>query len=181
MADYNEYTKQYIFSCLINNGVTIYKFKFNDYEDDSIIDAVDFGNCTYFYNYNFIFLLYEKSYFLINNFICENSKVQVYNLNTIISINDYIIPSDEPDNSYLNSPTLPKTTQIKIPTTIPKTTHIKIPTTIPKTTQIKIPTTLPKTTHIKIPTTIPKTTHIKIPTTLPKTTHIKIPTTIPTY
>ena len=178
-ADYNEYTKQYIFSCLINNGVTIYKFKFNDYEDDSITDAVDFGNCTYFYNYNFIFLLYEKSYFLINNFICENSKVQVYNLNTIISINDYIIPSDEPDNSYLNSPTLPKTTQIKIPTTIPKTTQIKIPTTIPKTTHIKIPTTIPKTTHIKIPTTIPKTTQIKIPTTIPKTTHIKIPTTIP--
>ena len=179
MADYNEYTKQYIFSCLNNNGVSMYKFKYYDSETDNLQETADYGNCNYFYNYNFIFLLYEGSYFLINNFNCNNSKVQVYNLNTIISINDYIIPSDEPDNSYIYSPTLTKTSHIKIPTTIPKTTHIKIPTTIPKTTHIKIPTTIPKTTFIKIPTTIPKTTFIKMPTTIPKTTHIKIQITIP--
>ena len=186
MADYFEYTKQYIFSCLNTNGVSIYKFKFNDSKTDTFPETVydetpetfDYGNCYYFYNFKFIFLLYEGSYFLINNFICDNSKVQIYNLNTVLEIKENIIPSDEPDNSYLSSPTLPKTTHIKIPTTITKTTHIKIPTTIAKTTHIKIPTTIAKTTHIKILTTIIKTTHIKIPTTIIKTTHIKIPTTI---
>ena len=171
-ADYYECTKQYIFSCLNNNGITFLKYKLNE---SSTQDSIDFGTCSSFYNFNFIFLLYEGSYFLINNFICNNSKVQVYNINTIIEIKDYIIPSDEPDNSYLSSP---KTAHIKIPTTMPKTTYIKIPTTIPKTTYVKIPTTIPKTTHIKIPTTIPKTTLIKIPTTIPKTTLIKIPTTL---
>jgi hypothetical protein len=149
MADYNEYTKQYIFSCLNNNGVSMHKFKYNVSETDFLQEIVDYGNCNYFYNFNFIFLLYEGNYFLINNFICDNSKVQVYNLNTIISINDYIIPSDEPDNSYIYSPTLTKTTYIKTPTSIRKTTHIKTLTTIPKTTHIKIQTTIPKTTHIK--------------------------------
>ena len=178
-ADYYEYSNQYTFSCLNYNGVSISKFKFDDDVKDQSIETINFNNCTDFYNFYMIFLNYEGYFLLFNNFICDNSKVQVYNLNNIISVNNYIKPSDEPDNSFLPSPTIPKTTYIKIPTTIPKTTYIKIPTTIPKTTYIKIPTTIPKTTHIKIPTTIPKTTYIKIPTTIPKTTHIKMPTTIP--
>ena len=185
MADYFEYTKQYIFSCLNTNGVSMYKFKFNDSKTDNFPETVydetretiSYDNCNYFYNFKFIFLLYEGSYFLINNFNCNNSKVQIYNLNTVLEIKENIIPSDEPDNSYLSSPTLPKTTHIKIPTTIPKTTHIKIPTTIPKTTHIKILTTIPKTTHIKIPTTIPKTTHINSLTTAPKLELSTIPST----
>ena len=173
MADYFEYTKQYIFSCLNTNGVSIYKFKFNDSKTDTFPQTVydetpetfDYGNCNYFYNYKFIFLLYEGNYFLINNFNCYNSKVQIYNLNTVLEIKENIIPSDEPDNSYLSSPTLPKTTHIKIPTTITKTTHIKIPTTIPKTTLIKIPTTIIKTTHIYSLTTAPKLELSSIPST----------------
>jgi len=200
MADYCEYTKQYIFGCLNTNGVTIYQFKYNESVFINLLNTFDFGNCNYFYNFNYIFLPYKGNFYLINNFICDNVKVQVYNFSTVVYLEDYVIPSDEPDNSYLTSPktthikipttipkttyikkltTIPKTTYIKISTTIPKTTYIKIPTTIPKTTYIKFPTTIPKTTYIKIPTTIPKTTYIKIPTTIPKTTHIKFPTTTP--
>ena len=177
-ADYYEYSNQYTFSCLNIGGVSMSKFKFNISETDQSIETINYNNCTKFYNFKTIFLNYEGYFLLFNNFICDNSKVQVYNLNNIISVDNYIKPSDEPDNSFLPSSTLPKTTHIKIPTTIPKTTHIKIPTTIPKTTHIKIPTTIPKTTHIKIPTTIPKTTYIKIPTTIPITTYKKIKTSL---
>ena len=180
-ADYFEYSNQYAFSCLNFNGVSISKFKFTLKDDvtEAGIETVDFNNCNFFYNFNIIFLNYEGYFLLFNNFICENSKVQVYNLTGVIYIDNYIKPSDEPDNSYLPSSTIPKTTYIKIPTTIPETTHPKISTTIPKTTYIKIPTTIPKTTHIKISTAIPKTTFIQIKTTIPKTTLIKIATTIP--
>ena len=177
-ADYYEYSNQYTFSCLNVNGVSMSKFKFTDDVTDQSIETIHFNNCTLFYNFKMIFLNYEGYFLLFNNFICDNSKVQVYNLNNIISVYNYIKPSDEPDNSYLPSSTIPKTTHIKVLTTIPKTTHIKIPTTIPKTTHIKIPTTIPKTTHIKIPTTIPITTYKEIKTSLLQTTFYKNPTTI---
>ena len=179
---YFNYINQFIFSCNSNNGVSLIRVT-----NDSIvnflydINNIDYSNCTHFINLDVIFLLYKGEYNMVANFLCGISTTQVFKFPNNILINNYNLPSDEPESSYLFSNfTITPTTVIKeIKTTTPITTFKEIKTAIPITTFKGNKTTTPITTIKEVKTTIPTTIIKEIKTSIPITTIRKIKTTIP--
>ena len=183
---YSKYSNQFIFSCNSNEGISLFSLNYNS--DINIINGmsgpIHFNNCTKIINYDIIFLVYEKKYYLISDFDCGFTHNEVYDFPNHIKINEYVEPSDEPDSFYwfTSSPTIKKfsTTHLKFQTTIIKSTLFnKLTTTIPKIVHKTLITTIaktfPNTIQKTILTSISKTTNIK---TL-ITTNINIYTTIP--
>ena len=179
---YFNYLNEYILICIKDNTISINKILYSSdlAQFSTSLSSLYFNNCTYFLNYDIIFLIYEGKFNLISNFICNLSTTQIFNFPVSLRINQntYTKPSTEPDSFYLYVSTFPTTKQYK--TTTPTTSPKNIMTTIPAP-QIKttinniIPTTIPKQIKTTIITTIPQF----IKTTIPKYTKTTISTTIP--
>ena len=180
--NYFSFINSYILSCKSNSGISIFLIH-KDFDNTSLstIGEEKFESCSTFKNYDIVFLLYERKFILITNFLCDASTTQVNNVSNNFNnaiINYYEIPSNEPDSNYNFSciSTIPKTILTTIPSSIPTTLPTTIPTTILTTIAIITPTTIPTTISTTIPTNIPTI----IPTTILTTMPAKIPSTIPT-
>ena len=178
-----------LYTCKKDNAISLFK-KNSDSLYNLDINEIKDINCQEFTNYDIIFLKYLGKFNVIGNFLCNETTSQIYDFPESLSLSGYIVPTDEPDTSFIVSnfsskttaiqeTTFPMTTIKKMETTVPITTIQKIETTIPKTTIKKMETTLPMTTIKKTETTLPMTTIKKTETTLPMTTIKKAETTLP--
>ena len=140
--NYFDYTNHYFFSCITDSGFSITKVSIDSSISNIIYlnDNIEIGNnFTNFINYEIIFLPYAGKYYIISNFICQNSNTQLFSLpwNLALENQNYIFPTDLPDSFSFSSnytvTTTPIYTTIPIETTIMTTILTTIITTFPTT------------------------------------------------